>query len=64
MYIHVCVTWSIQTRFCYIDVPAIGGPIRVANPWNIRSKPNELTNISSPSRSTNTTDVNETYTPE
>ena len=45
-------------------LPAIGGPISVAIPWNIRTSPNEFVSISSPSRSTSTTEVNDTYTPK
>ena len=42
----------------------MGGPMRVAIPWNMSNSPNELVNISKPRRSTNTTEVKDTYTPE
>ena len=35
-----------------------------AKPWNSKVKPKELVSASRPKRSTRTTEVNDTYTPE
>jgi len=52
----------MKKSYCHV-LPAIGGPIKVATPWNISNKPKALVNLSIPSRSTSTTDVKPTYTP-
>lgn len=44
--------------------PVMGGPMIAAEPWKSRVRPNELMSTCSPSRSTRTTDVIDTYTPE
>lgn len=43
-----------------ITLPAMGGPINVAPPWNISRSPNELVKHSIPRRSTSTTEVKDT----
>ena len=50
--------------FITINIPAAGGPNMAAMPWNNKVKPKELVRTSRPKRSTRTTEVNETYTPE
>ena len=47
-----------------MNIPAAGGPNMAAMPWNNKVKPKELVRTSRPKRSTRTTEVNETYTPE
>ena len=49
----MCSAWSRRAS----DVPAMGGPMRMANPRTRHSKPNELVNFSRPSSSHSTIDV-------
>ena len=60
-----CASFSCQYGTdIVINIPAAGGPIMAAMPWNNKVKPKELVRTSRPKRSTRTTEVNETYTPE
>lgn len=41
-------------------IPTAGGPIKVAVPWNTNNIPKAFVSFSSPSKSTRSTEVNET----
>ena len=45
------------------NIPATGGPIQKATPWNIASKPNAFVSFSSPSSSTRAMGRSDTHTP-
>lgn len=53
-------TYDLELSY---NSPTRGGPVIVANPWNIINIPKEFVIFSIPNKSTNNRDVIETYPP-